>query len=123
MLEREESCTDFKTRSYLRVFLILSERLALNQKERFGFQTPQFRPRDRSSGMGEEAEALPGLSGVNLELHTGAPPSHALGPQDGSRRLPGAMGRGAAGPRARLRARLGGITEAQLERREPAGAG
>ena len=42
--------------------------------------------------MGEEAEALPGLSGVNLELHTGTPPSHALGPQDGSRRLPGAMG-------------------------------
>ena len=24
--------------------------------------------------MGEEAEALPGLSGVNLELHTGTPP-------------------------------------------------
>ena len=56
--------------------------------------------------MGEEAEALPGLSGVNLELHTGAPPIPRAWPSRWLEEAPWSDGRGAAGSRPQLRARL-----------------
>ena len=56
--------------------------------------------------MGEEAEALPGLSGVNLELHTGTPPIPRAWPSRWLEEAPWSDGRGAAGSRPQLRARL-----------------